>query len=143
MLSPIICFKSARILIRDGIQMNTTTTKFISVGRVSELQPGQMRMVKVRNREILLAKVGDKYYAAENRCRHMGGNLSKGKLSGTIVTCPLHGSQYDLTDGHIVRWTNWPKSLLALDQIRSKKRPLPVFPVRIQGDSIEIKVQDS
>ena len=34
----------------------------------------------------------------------MGGKLSQGKLEGTAVTCPRHGSQFDLTDGRVVRW---------------------------------------
>lgn len=119
--------------------MSTMVSNWVQIGKVGELKPGEMKMVLVQGREILLARVGDQYYAADNRCRHMGGNLSRGKLEGTIVTCPRHGSQYDLKDGHVVRWTTWPAALLAVDQFRSRRRPLPVFPVQIEGDTILIK----
>ena len=32
-----------------------------------------------------------------NACTHTGGPLSEGDLAGKIVTCPLHGSQFDVT----------------------------------------------
>ncbi len=60
--------------------------------------PDEMTSAFNRERDsALLARVGDKYYAADNRCPHMGGKLSPGKLEGTVVTCPRHGSQFDLT----------------------------------------------
>jgi 3-phenylpropionate/trans-cinnamate dioxygenase ferredoxin subunit len=106
------------------------------VATVDDMQSGAMKMVNIGGHEYLLAKVENKYYAADNRCPHMGGNLSLGKLEGTIVTCPLHGSQFDLKDGRVVRWTTWPGALVALDQVRSHRRPLPVYPVEVQGDKI-------
>lgn len=66
--------------------------ELVEVSKTGELAEGTMKRVSVGGREILLARVGDTYYAAGNRCPHMGGNLSRGKLEGTIVTCPLHGS---------------------------------------------------
>jgi 3-phenylpropionate/trans-cinnamate dioxygenase ferredoxin component len=108
----------------------------IEVGNVNDFKPGTMKRVIVGGHEYLLARVQDKYYAADNRCRHMGGNLSAGKLNGTIVTCPRHGSQFDLKDGHVLRWTTWPALLVAIDQVRSRKRPLPVYPVAVEGDKI-------
>ena len=112
----------------------------VEAGRTGVLESGKMKMVIVGEKEVLLARVGDSYYAAQNRCPHMGGNLSQGTLEGTIVTCPRHQSQFDLKDGHVVRWTVWPSALVAVDQVRSHKRPLAVFPVTIDGDKIMIKI---
>ena len=120
--------------------MSTVMSDFIEVAKAGELKSGEIKSVVVQGREILLARVGEQYFAAEDRCRHMGGKLSRGKLEGTVVTCPLHGSQYDLKDRHLVRWTTWPSALLAVDQLRSKKRPLPVFPGKVEGDRISIKL---
>lgn len=122
--------------------MGTTFPALKQIGTTGDLKPGEMKMVKVGKREILVARVGDEFYAADNRCRHMGGNLSHGKLDGSIVTCPLHGSQYDLKDGRVVRWTTWPDALLALDKFRSRRRPLPVYPVKLDGDKIMISPED-
>jgi 3-phenylpropionate/trans-cinnamate dioxygenase ferredoxin component len=106
------------------------------VGKVYDFQSGTMKKANIGGHEYLIARVEDKYYAADNRCPHMGGKLSLGKLEGTIVTCPLHGSRFDLKDGHVVRWTVWIPALVALDQVRSRKRPLPTYPVEVAGDKI-------
>jgi 3-phenylpropionate/trans-cinnamate dioxygenase ferredoxin subunit len=79
-------------------------SNFTEVARIEELKSGTMKAVNVGGREILLAMVGDKYYAVDNLCTHMKGNLSQGKLEGTVVTCPLHGSQFDISNGQVVRW---------------------------------------
>jgi 3-phenylpropionate/trans-cinnamate dioxygenase ferredoxin component len=105
---------------------------------IGELKPGTMKMVNIEGHEYLIARVEDKYFAADNRCPHMGGNLSQGKLEGTIITCPRHGSQFDLKDGHVIRWTTWSPALVAIDQVRSHKRPLPIYPVVVEGSKIQI-----
>jgi len=79
-------------------------SKFTEVAEMGELKSGTMRAVSAAGREILLARVGDKCYAVDNLCPHMKGNLSQGKLEGTVVTCPLHGSQFDISNGQVVRW---------------------------------------
>jgi 3-phenylpropionate/trans-cinnamate dioxygenase ferredoxin component len=120
--------------------MSTAAANPVEIGKVGELKPGEMKMFLVRGREILLARVDDNYYAANNRCPHMGGNLSHGKLEGTIVTCPRHQSQFDLKDGHVVRWTIWPAPLVAVDRLRSRTRPLWVYPVIIEDNKIIVKI---
>ena len=79
-------------------------SKFREVAKTEEVKSGIMKVVIAEGREILLARVGDKYYATDNRCPHMKGDLSQGKLEGTVVTCPVHGSQFDISNGQVVRW---------------------------------------
>ena len=38
-----------------------------------------------------------------DRCTHRGGPLSEGQVADGCVTCPWHGSRFDLVDGHVVR----------------------------------------
>jgi 3-phenylpropionate/trans-cinnamate dioxygenase ferredoxin subunit len=76
---------------------------FVKVARIGELSDGTMKEVQAQGREFLLAMVGGKCYAANGRCPHMGGHLALGKLDGLVVTCPRHGSQFDLSDGRVVR----------------------------------------
>ena len=114
---------------------------FVEAADVSELKDGMMKMVNADGKEILLAKVAGKYYATQNRCNHMGGNLSQGKLQGTIVTCPRHFSQYDLTDGRVIRWTNLSGIMLTLTKIALPPRPLKTYQVQIQGDKVLIEAR--
>ena len=44
-----------------------------------------------------------KVFAAEDICPHAGARLSEGALDGTVVTCPLHGSQFDVCSGERLR----------------------------------------
>ena len=37
--------------------------------------------------------------AIGNECPHQGGNLCDGWIDGDIVTCPLHGWEFDLRTG--------------------------------------------
>jgi nitrite reductase/ring-hydroxylating ferredoxin subunit len=41
--------------------------------------------------------------AIADRCPHAGGSLSDGTLEGSVLTCPRHGSQFDVTTGERVR----------------------------------------
>jgi 3-phenylpropionate/trans-cinnamate dioxygenase ferredoxin subunit len=122
--------------------MSTVMASLVEIGKTGDLQSGEMKMVSHKGREILIARVGDSYYAADNRCPHMGGNLSRGKLEGTIVTCPRHQSQFDLKDGHVVRWTSWPAALVTIDQMRSRRRPVKVYPVKVEGEKLFIQIQE-
>jgi 3-phenylpropionate/trans-cinnamate dioxygenase ferredoxin subunit len=120
--------------------MNTDVNNLTEVLNVDVLKPGEMRKFSVQNKEILVARIGDTYYAADNRCPHMNGDLSQGVLNGTVVTCPRHGSQFDLKDGHVIRWTSWPSALTAVDQVRSRKRSLNIYPVTILNGKVMVRI---
>ena len=72
------------------------------VARLDEIGTGEMKHIEAGSREILLANVGGKIYAIDDRCGHMGAPLSMGKLEGKVVQCPLHGARYDVTTGRCV-----------------------------------------
>ena len=112
----------------------------IEVGNSGELEDGTMKEVLIRGREVLLAKVSDKYYTADNRCPHMGGKLSQGKLEGTVVTCPRHGSQFDLTDGRVVRWLKGSGLVSMVGKALKSPRPLATYNVKVKDDRIWIEI---
>ena len=114
--------------------------EFVEVAKADELKDGVMKAVKVYGREILLARVGDNYYAADNRCPHMGGNLSQGKLEGTVVTCPRHGSRFDLNDGQAVRWLPGSGLISALGKALKSPRPLAIYKIKLEDDRILVEV---
>lgn len=120
--------------------MSAIAVKQVEVAKADELKDGAMKQVMVEGREILLVRVDGKYYAASNRCPHMGGNLSQGRLAGTVVTCPRHGSQFDLADGHVVRWTDWSGLKLALAKAFKSPRPLATYKVSLQNDRVLIEI---
>jgi 3-phenylpropionate/trans-cinnamate dioxygenase ferredoxin subunit len=112
----------------------------MEAGKTGEFQDGTKKKVSVGGREILLARVGKKYYAVGNTCPHMGGDLAAGKLEGTVVTCPRHGSQFDISDGHNIRWMKGSGLFSAVGKALKSPRPLPTYNVRVDGETILIEV---
>jgi len=113
-------------------------SKFAEVARIEELKSGTMKKVVVEGREILLARVGDKYYAGDDRCPPMKGDLSQGKLEGTVVTCPVHGSQFDLSTGKVVRWLKGGL-MSKLGSALKMSRALTVYNVKVEDGRVSVE----
>jgi 3-phenylpropionate/trans-cinnamate dioxygenase ferredoxin subunit len=116
--------------------------KWVEALKTGDLKPGEMKAVNVSNKEILVARVGDNYYAADNRCPHLGGKLASGSLSGAIVTCPLHGSQFNLSSGDIVRWTSWTGIISRLGNAIKSPRKLNVYKTVVEQDNVKIELPE-
>ena len=114
--------------------------ELIKVGSKNELAPGMMKEVWAGQVPILIVRIGDTYYATQGRCPHMGGILAKGKLDGTVVTCPRHGSQFVVTDGKVVRWMKGKGLMAAIGKILKHPRPLKTYPVSVESGDIFVKV---
>ncbi len=70
----------------------------------------------------------------------MGGDLSKGTVQGTIIKCPLHSSQFDLTDGHVVKWAEMKGFMGGISRMMKSPQPLKTYETKADGDRILIKV---
>ena len=70
--------------------------------RISEIPAGTIKEVQIGGTPVALANVGGKFYAISNTCLHRGGPLGQGHMEGTVVTCPWHGWQFDVTTGKAV-----------------------------------------
>jgi 3-phenylpropionate/trans-cinnamate dioxygenase ferredoxin subunit len=115
-------------------------SELIEVAKINELSDGSMKEVTAGGHGVLLARTDDKYFATAVRCPHMGGNLAKGKLEGTVVTCPRHGSQFDLSNGQVVRWVGKSGLLATLSKAIKQQRPLTTYNVVIKGDTILVEI---
>ena len=113
---------------------------FIEVDKVKEFKDGSKKRIAVQGKEVLLARIGDSYYAVGNLCTHLEGNLSRGKLEDTIITCPLHGTQFDLRDGRVVRWLQGYGQLSQVSEEFKSSRALQTYDVRVEGDTILIEI---
>jgi 3-phenylpropionate/trans-cinnamate dioxygenase ferredoxin component len=71
--------------------------------RAADLQPGQIKLLQLDGQGIALYNVGGTFLATADECTHRAGPLSEGDLEGTIVTCPFHGSRFDVTTGKVMR----------------------------------------
>ena len=102
---------------------------FTKVAKVSDIPAGKMKAVKIGDKDILVANVGGVFYAIADHCTHEGGRLSMGTLEGGVVTCPLHGSRFDVRTGKSVSGS---KFLF----FRSKVGDVPSYEVKVVGDDV-------
>ena len=58
---------------------------FVKVAKAAEIPAGGVKLVQLNEKEIALFHLGDKFYAVDNNCTHMGGPLAEGELQGTTV----------------------------------------------------------
>jgi len=73
------------------------------IGSSGDVVAGHMRVFDVAGTKVTVAGANSRLYAFDDICTHMGCSLAKGKLEGTTVTCPCHGSQFDVTSGAVLR----------------------------------------
>lgn len=74
----------------------------VMIAKTSELKPGQGKTVQANGKQIALFNVNGQFFAIDNSCAHRQGPLGEGELDDKTVTCPLHGWQYNVTNGECV-----------------------------------------
>ena len=75
---------------------------FIPVCKVADLSPGNMTWVAVDRERVLLANVEGTFYALSDVCGHLRAPLSRGRLDGYNVECPLHFACFDVRTGALI-----------------------------------------
>ena len=73
--------------------------KLVRVASVADVPPGSAKLVEVEGKRVAVFNVDGRFYAIDDTCPHRGGPLSEGDLEGEVVTCPWHGSKFNVTTG--------------------------------------------
>ena len=107
---------------------------YVKAAETQEIPQGAMKGVKLSDKEILIANVDGAYYAMGSRCPHAKGDLSKGTLEGNILTCPRHGSRFDVKSGKAI---SGPKILF----IRIGVRDVQSYEVKVVDNDVLIKME--
>lgn len=93
------------------------------VARVGEVRRDDVIAVAVGDLELVLGRDGDRYFAAQRRCVHRGGDLAEGIVSRGHLICPQHAWRFSTATGcHAEASQYCPRT----------------YPVRVVGDAIEI-----
>ena len=75
---------------------------FVAVAQAAEVLPGNMIWVAVDRERIVLANVDGAFYALRDVCGHKSAPLSRGRLDGHLIECPLHFATFDVRTGKLV-----------------------------------------
>ncbi len=100
--------------------------QFQTVTKISDVVPGEMKLVEVDGEEVVIANVGGDYFAFSNECTHEGGPLADGELEGHVVTCPWHFTSFNVMTGKAMEGG-------VTDD------PVATYEVRLEGDDIQIR----
>lgn len=105
--------------------MSGMPAAFVPVAEVADIPEGAMKCVAVDRRRVVIARVEGRFHAFSDICGHRNAPLSRGRLSGHIVECPLHFALFDIRDGRLV---DGPVSA-----------DLPVYEVRVEVGTVFVK----
>ena len=91
---------------------------------VDDVVPSGKERFAVDGVKVCVVRIGDDWYAIDDTCSHEDYSLSEGDLweEEREIECWKHGSTFSLLTGE-------PQSLPAT-------RPVPVYPVRVDGDDV-------
>ena len=71
----------------------------VKVLALASLPPGKTALVTVDGQDVAVFRRDGEVLAIGNECPHQSGSLCDGLVEGDIVTCPLHGWEFDLRSG--------------------------------------------
>ena len=94
----------------------------VRIGDANAVPAGEMHVLDVAGTKVTVANADGQLYVIDDTCTHMGCSLGSGDLDGTTVTCPCHGSQFDVRTGAVLRGP--------------AQRPVRAHQVQIQDGSI-------
>ena len=76
--------------------------------------------------DVAVFNVEGGFCATQARCTHRQGPLSEGTIDGSTVTCPLHGAQFNVWTGAVLRGP--------------AKDPLKTYRVTVDGEVGRVEV---
>jgi nitrite reductase/ring-hydroxylating ferredoxin subunit/uncharacterized membrane protein len=129
-ISTVAAYLGGHLVYKEKLGVDHTAdfsppTDFVPVLADSELRDDQLRRVEVNGMPVLLVRKGAHIYAIAERCSHLGGPLSEGKLEGHAVRCPWHGSCFSLDDGRVLEGPS--------------VHAQPILEVRVRDGQIEVR----
>lgn len=135
---------------------------FVKIAEVSEIPIGTIKHVEFGGKELCIANVSGKFHVIGNRCGHENASLSRGRLNGTIVTCPMHSAKFDVVTGKKLsdpvlelagiadKLRGCPENVrtemgemfksIATAQSLIKTYDIPVYEVKVDGNDLLVKL---
>ena len=103
-----------------------TVDEYVKVCELSAVPPGTMHPVNVGEKQLMVVNVDGELHAVGRICTHEDADLSTGFLTGSLVTCPLHLSRFDVISGEV--------------QNPSATVSLKTYALRIEGTSVYVRL---
>ena len=99
---------------------------FVTVADTAGVGEGELAAFEVGGERIAVANVGGTLHAFDDTCTHLRCSLAEGELEGTVVTCPCHGSQFDVTTGELLRGP--------------AQEPVQSYAARVENQALQVEI---
>jgi 3-phenylpropionate/trans-cinnamate dioxygenase ferredoxin subunit len=103
---------------------------WVDVSGFDELLEKRSLRAVVDDGALMVVKDGEQVFAIGNQCTHQGAALDRGvvKIAGSVrtVTCPAHGSMFNLETGKPMR----PPAT----------KPVPVYDVKVEDGRVFVRL---
>lgn len=100
--------------------------EFRTVANAAEIDENELAAFQLGGERIAVANVGGAFHAFNNTCTHRQCSLAEGELEGTVVTCPCHGSQFDVTTGEVLRGP--------------AQEPVQSYAARVENQALQVEI---
>jgi len=105
------------------------TAAYVRACGVDELKDGGVIQVVLGGDEVAIVQTEGEVFAIRDWCSHAAVPLSEGEVDGCTIECWLHGSRFDLRTG---KPSGMPATI-----------PVPVYPIKIEGDDVLVAIEES
>lgn len=100
--------------------------EFVKAVDRNEIPVNQGKLVHCADKDVAIFNIAGVFYAIDNGCPHRGAPLAEGDVKGTIVTCPWHAWEFDVTTGKS------PVNAAAC---------VKTYPCKVEGSDILVQVE--
>ena len=95
---------------------------FVEVAEARNVVPGKMLRVYAHGSWIVVVNVAGEHFAIADTCSHESASLFKGALKDDCISCPLHGSRFNVRTGEPIE--------------EPAEEPVDTYPVRVLNGMI-------
>ncbi|MBT2276315.1 Rieske (2Fe-2S) protein [Rhodococcus qingshengii] len=109
------------------------------VATVSEIEPGDHKVVPIGKHGVGVYNVNGKFYAIANYCPHEGGPLCSGRTRGqAVVDESQAGGQSETRPGEFIYcpWHQWGFELATGTTAVKPEWSIRTYPVRVDGENV-------
>ena len=100
--------------------------EFVTVAHGVVPEQKVLAAFEVGGKRVAVVNLEGALYAFDDLCPHRQCSLAEGGLEGTVVTCPCHGSQFDVRTGGRLRGP-------AVRGVRA-------FAVRVEAGTLQVEI---
>lgn len=101
---------------------DSNNLNFIKIAEVSEIPENSRIFLEISGIPVVVVNLSGNIHVFGDVCTHDNGPLGDGDLDGYEIKCPRHGARFDIRTGKAIQGPAF--------------HDIPVFPVRIENDSI-------